>query len=152
MNNQINFMGYAALNQIGRGIHTRLRARAFVFESDDNKRVCFVSMDGGMGSDLLTAKVLDRVGDMLGDDTVYTIENLSISGTHTHSGPAGFLQYIPYQFSSLGFVQETFDAFVDGISSSIVEAHNNLQESTLLMNEVSAYETRSINIHTIIFN
>ena len=55
-------------------------------------------------------------------------ENLSISGTHTHSGPGGFQQYVLYQVTSLGYVEETFSAFVDGITQSILAAHKNLQD------------------------
>lgn len=68
---EINFMGYAMPGQRGQGIHQRLRARAFAFE-DDNKRVVFVSVDGGMGSDLVKLKVLDRLNAELGAG-VYTI-------------------------------------------------------------------------------
>lgn len=42
------------------------------------------------------------------------------SGTHTHSGPAGFLQYTLYQITSLGFFEETMSAFVEGIAQSIL--------------------------------
>jgi len=121
-------MGYAVPNQIGRGIHMRLHARAFTI-SDGDKSIAFVSLDGGMGSDVLTKNVLTNVAEQLGDDSIYTYDNVGISGTHTHSGPAGFLQYILYQFTSLGYVQETMDAFVTGISNAIVEAHNNMQEN-----------------------
>jgi Neutral/alkaline non-lysosomal ceramidase, N-terminal len=41
------------------------------------------------------------------------------SGTHTHSGPAGFLQYTLYQVTSLGFFEETMSAFAEGIAQSI---------------------------------
>ena len=138
---QINFMGYAVPNQVGGGIHMRLRARAFAFEGDDGKRVMFVSMDGGMGSDLLNIKVIEAVGKALNDDTIYTLENLSVSGTHTHSGPAGFLQYVVYEFTSWGYVKETMDAFVAGIASAVVDAHNNLQTSTITMNEGDLFES-----------
>lgn len=47
---------------------------------------------------------------------MYTQQNVAISGTHTHSTPAGFLQYVLYDVTSLGFVKETFDALVDGIT------------------------------------
>ena len=40
---------------------------------------------------------------------------MAISGTHTHASPAGFLQYLIYDVTSLGFVRETFDAMVEGI-------------------------------------
>mmetsp|Transcript_3603 Transcript_3603/g.7287 ORF Transcript_3603/g.7287 Transcript_3603/m.7287 type:complete len:703 (+) Transcript_3603:1028-3136(+) len=128
---QVNFMGYAVPNQIGRGIHMRLHARAFVVQDDNDSRVAFVSLDGGMGSDLLNIKVLARVGELLGDSSIYSYDNLAISGTHSHSGPAGFLQYVLYQFTSLGYVEETMDAFVEGISQAIVEAHNNVEEGSI---------------------
>ena len=109
----------------------RLHARAFVVADDDDSRVAFVSLDGGMGSDLLNIKVLAKVGELLGDTNVYTYDNLAISGTHSHSGPAGFLQYVLYQFTSLGYVEETMEAFVEGISQAIVEAHNSVAEGSI---------------------
>jgi hypothetical protein len=39
-----------------------------------------------------------------------------LSATHTHSGPAGFLQYVLFEVSSLGFIEQTFNAMVDGIA------------------------------------
>lgn len=68
-------------------------------------------------------------------------DNVAISGTHTHSGPAGFLQYVLYQITGLGFVQETFDAWVNGISNAIINAHNNLQSSKVLINSGMLYES-----------
>lgn len=63
---------------------------------DDENRVAFVSVDGGMGSDLVNMRVVDYLESALGE-SIYTIENIAISGTHTHSGPAGFLQYVLFQ-------------------------------------------------------
>ena len=50
----------------------------------------------------------ERYGDL------YTEDNVAISGTHTHSGPAGYLQYVLYQITSLGFVRQSWAALVDG--------------------------------------
>jgi len=47
--------------------------------------------------------------------TLYTAKNVVLSGTHTHSGPAGFLQYLLFTITSLGWVQQSFDALVNGI-------------------------------------
>lgn len=66
---------------------------------------------------------------------------MAISGTHTHSGPAGFLQYVLYQVTSLGYVKETFDAWVDGIASAIVIAHRNLQPAKTVVNSGKLYES-----------
>lgn len=41
-------MGYANIAQVGRGIHLRQFARAFVVEDGTSKRVAFVSVDAGM--------------------------------------------------------------------------------------------------------
>lgn len=81
-----------------------------------------------MGSDLVNMKVVDYVNNALGE-SIYTIENISISGTHTHSGPAGFLQYIIFQVTSFGFFQQTFDAWVSGVGESILMAHRNMKSS-----------------------
>ena len=96
---EINFMGYALPGQRGTGIHQRLRARAFVI-ADNDSRFAYVSIDGGMGSDLLNMRVIDALNERL--PGMYTIDNVCISGTHTHSGPAGFLQYTLFQITSWG--------------------------------------------------
>lgn len=137
---EINFMGYAVPGQRGTGIHLRLRARSFVVnDHDTNKKIAFVSVDGGMASDLVKMKVVDAVNKKLGKD-VFTSDNISISGTHTHSGPAGFLQYVLYQMTSLGFVKETFDAWVNGISESIVMAHNSMEPATIKIAQGLLYD------------
>ena len=46
---------------------------------------------------------------------LYTEQNVAISGTHTHSGPGGYLQYVLYDITSLGFVRQSYDALVFGI-------------------------------------
>ena len=70
---EINFMGYAAPGQRGSGIHQRLRARAFAFE-DETKRAGFVSVDGGMGSDLVKMRVMDRLNQELGNGVYTTVK------------------------------------------------------------------------------
>ena len=53
--------------------------------------------------------------------STFTAENVVLSATHTHSGPAGFLQYILFEVTSLGFVEQTFDALVNGIARVKIE-------------------------------
>ena len=48
---------------------------------------------------------------------LYSQENVAISGIHTHSGPAGYLQYLLYDIPARGFVHETFNVLVNGIVS-----------------------------------
>ena len=54
---------------------------------------------------------------------MYRHENVLISATHNHSAAGGFLQYFSYLASSLGFVDDTFQAYRRGIVKSIVRAH-----------------------------
>lgn len=69
---EINFMGYALPSQRGTGIHLRLRARAFVF-ADENKRVAFVSVDGGLASDLVKMHVMERLKTEIGEGIYTTV-------------------------------------------------------------------------------
>lgn len=62
---------------------------------------------------------------------VFTAKNVLLSGTHTHSGPAAFLQYIMYQITSQGFYKPSFDAIVDGMVQSIERAYSSMQPGKL---------------------
>eukprot|EP00088_Acartia_fossae_P019247 TRINITY_DN21220_c0_g1_i4.p1 TRINITY_DN21220_c0_g1~~TRINITY_DN21220_c0_g1_i4.p1 ORF type:complete len:687 (+),score=151.03 TRINITY_DN21220_c0_g1_i4:252-2063(+) len=53
----------------------------------------------------------------------YTEQNVVLSATHTHSGPAGYMQYVLFNVSNLGFLRQSLDALVDGIVDSIYRAH-----------------------------
>ena len=50
-------------------------------------------------------------------NSTYTESNLILSGTHTHSAPGGYLMEFMYDLPCLGFVKETFDALVEGITT-----------------------------------
>lgn len=67
-----------------------------------------------------------------------------ISGTHTHGTPGGFLTYLLYDMTSLGFVAATKNSLVRGITQSIINAHNNMKESRLFLSETEI-ENANIN-------
>ncbi|KAL0294908.1 UNVERIFIED_CONTAM: Neutral ceramidase 1 [Sesamum calycinum] len=129
----VNMMGYANMDQTASGVHFRLRARAFVVAEPQGKRVVFVNLDACMASQLVTIKVLERLKARYGD--LYTENNVAISGIHTHAGPGGYLQYVVYLVTSLGFVRQSFDALVDGIEQSIIQAHDNLRPGSIYVNK-----------------
>jgi neutral ceramidase len=128
----VNMMGYADTEQIAAGIHFRLKSRAFIVAEPNGKRVVFVNLDACMASQLVNIKVLERLKARYGD--LYNENNVAISGIHTHAGPGGYLQYVVYIVTSLGFVRQSFDVIVDGIEQSIVEAHNNLRPGKIYVN------------------
>ncbi|CAO1418967.1 unnamed protein product [Diamesa serratosioi] len=129
---EINFMGYAKIQQKGHGIHLRQFARAFIMD-DGSKRVVFVSVDAGMISHAVKLNVIKELAIKYGN--LYNFNNLLISGTHTHSAPGGFNMYLLYDLTSLGFVAETFNALVRGITKSIDNAHNNMKAGRIFISE-----------------
>ncbi|KAF8085295.1 hypothetical protein N665_0672s0011 [Sinapis alba] len=129
----VNMMGYANSEQIASGIHFRLRARAFIVAEPQGNRVAFVNLDACMASQIVTTKVLERLKARYGD--LYTEKNVAISGIHTHAGPGGYLQYVTYIVTSLGFVRQSFDVLVDGIEQAIMQAHQTLRPGSVFVNK-----------------
>ena len=58
-------------------------------------------------------KVLSRLQNKYG--SLYRRDNVILSGTHTHSGPAGYFQYTTFVIASEGFSNRTFEYMVTGI-------------------------------------
>jgi neutral ceramidase len=113
---------------------------------DPESTICVVSMDAGMGSDILTKKVLERFAQLVpptqqGSKPVCHLENTSISGTHTHSSPGGFLQYTLYQMTSKGWVGETFNTMVEQIAQSMMRAYSNLQPADISVAQELLWES-----------
>ncbi|KAL7596656.1 hypothetical protein Lser_V15G28551 [Lactuca serriola] len=78
--------------------------------------------------------LMPRYGDL------YTEKNVAISCIHTHARPGGYLQYVVYIVTSLGFVRQSFDIIVDGIYQSIIRAHENLHPGSVFVNKaLTAY-------------
>eukprot|EP00742_Colponemidia_sp_Colp-10_P000846 GILJ01000918.1.p1 GENE.GILJ01000918.1~~GILJ01000918.1.p1 ORF type:complete len:722 (+),score=110.05 GILJ01000918.1:313-2166(+) len=77
-------------------------------------------------------KVVERLQQKYGD--LYADDNVMLSATHTHSGPAGFSMYLLYDLNSWGFIQAHFDAIVDGIFKAIVRAHDRVEDAQVLFN------------------
>ncbi|XP_071828827.1 putative neutral ceramidase C [Apostichopus japonicus] len=121
----VNMMGYAHPGQTSRGIHTRLYSRAFIFCEVGNSDKCevFVVVDFAMGATAINIGVFERLKTLYG--SMYTEKNVAICGTHTHSGPAGYLQYFVFDATSQGFVHDAYDNLVEGIFQSIRIAHEN---------------------------
>ncbi|KAH8381289.1 hypothetical protein KR093_002102 [Drosophila rubida] len=126
---EINFMGYANIKQIGRGLHTRTFARAFVVEDEKGHRVAFISADCGMMGYGLKREVVKRLQARYGN--IYTTENVAISGTHTHGAPGGFLMHLLYDISILGFVTQTFEAMAQGLYLCIKRANDNMVDGRI---------------------
>ena len=75
---------------------------------------------------------------------MYTEDNVAISGTHTHAGPGGYLQYLLYSITSLGFVPQSFDAIVTAIEMSIAQAHESLKPGSIFFNVGERYSSLNL--------
>jgi neutral ceramidase len=121
-------MGYESPTHILHGIHQRQFARAFAFASPCNgKRVMFVVTDTGMVFGHVRAAVLEAIEADATLGPLYAPDNVMLSATHTHEGPAGYSAYEAHNFFHLGFDPDTHAAIVAGIVEAIRRANANLQ-------------------------
>jgi neutral ceramidase len=116
----IGMMGYANMHQVSAGLHTRLFARAYVFDDPGGRRVAFVSADLGMMFSSVKQGVMKLLRQVHG--TKYTDENVMLAATHTHAGPAGYSHHALFNLTNYGYIKENYDAIVQGITAAILQA------------------------------
>jgi len=129
---EVGLMGYANVGQIGAGLHFRLRARAFVIvDQITQKRVAYVNLDLCFATIWLKKLVVESLQSKL--PNLYTYENVLLSGTHTHSGPAGYSWYTTYDIMCLGYKKKNLETIANGIVQAILKAHQNLEPGRILI-------------------
>lgn len=116
-------LGYAQILQVTHGIHQRIWSRAFIIVKND-VRLVHVTIDLGMATSAIKTFVVERLQQIYGD--IYKHDNVMISCTHSHAGPAGVSWHSLYGTNSYGFNNQNFEAVVNGIVKSIQMAHNRL--------------------------
>jgi neutral ceramidase len=132
-----SFFGYSNWEQQASGIHTRLRAHAYIIESQSSSnRLVYVSSDLGMISQGVKLEVVKRLSEIY--DNVYTNDNVMLSATHTHVAAGGSSHYSLFEIASAskamilgGYSSENFEAIVNGIVNAIKKAHNNLAPGSI---------------------
>ncbi|WP_162932432.1 neutral/alkaline non-lysosomal ceramidase N-terminal domain-containing protein [Solimonas sp. K1W22B-7] len=121
-------MGWENPAQVFGGLHTRQYARAFAIESPCNgKRVMIVVADIGIMTGALRLHALEAIAadpELAGR---YGPENLMLSATHTHQGPAGYSHFLAHNLLHLGFDDATFQVTADGIVQALKRADANLR-------------------------
>ncbi|KAK1090062.1 hypothetical protein LTR48_009046, partial [Friedmanniomyces endolithicus] len=131
---EINFMGYADPSQLGTGLRQRLYSRAFIVASPDDPeaRFAYLVLDTQSGDTAVRHGILTALQDLGGDYArLYGAQNVAVTGTHSHSGPGGWLNYLLPQITSRGFHRQGYEAIVEGAVGSIVRAHEGLKEGRL---------------------
>ncbi|OKJ49515.1 alkaline ceramidase [Streptomyces sp. CB02009] len=129
---EVGMMGYGRIDQQAAGLHTRLRARAFVVVAPrSDRRVLLVVVDCAMIFESVRQKVVKRLVQKYG--RLYHDGNVLITATHSHSGPGGYAHHLLYNLTTLGFHRKTFDAMVEGIVEAVRQAHDDTAPSDLVL-------------------
>jgi len=128
----VAFTGYVRPTHVANGIHTRLTARAFIIgELDESRRLVFVTADLLNMSHEVRLSVVDNLRAKYGD--LYTLDNIVLSATHTHSSPGGYSH-------DGAFREAYFDSVVSGITEAIEAAHQDLQPGRILVGQTTVEE------------
>lgn len=137
----LQMQGFADSGQKTGGVESPLFSRAFIIEDRQaGKRIVTISADIWAATNVVKQDVVNRLQQQFG--SLYTVENVLISGTHTHSGPGGYSDYYIYNLINDrpfgvggGFDRQTFECIVTGIVVSIQKAHINLAPGKIYVNK-----------------
>lgn len=121
-------MGWENLFQILSGLHMRQYARAFAIESPCNgQRVLMVSVDIGLMWPSVRFGVMQAIAADPELSKFYRPDNVMLSATHTHQGPAGYSHDDGGNLFHYGYDDLVYTTLVNGMVAAIKLAHANIQ-------------------------
>ena len=143
---EINMMGYADPNQVGSGLRQRLYSRAFIVGNVEipEDRFVYLILDTQSGDTAVRHGILEGLQKLGPEYAAYKQPNVAVTGTHSHSGPGAWLNYLLPQITSKGFDKQSYQAIVDGALLSIRRAHETLAPGYLSVGSVDI-ENANIN-------
>ncbi|PWN48894.1 Neutral/alkaline nonlysosomal ceramidase [Violaceomyces palustris] len=143
---EVNMMGYASLPQTNTGLHIRLRSRAFTVGSKtlqlstppsavipstvstadgSPSRWMFINADIAMGDTALRSAIVERLRDLY--PGIYGERNVAFVGTHSHSGPGGWINALLPTLTSKGVIKQSFEAIVEGSVRAAMRSHDDFE-------------------------
>ncbi|KAG9767781.1 Neutral/alkaline nonlysosomal ceramidase, partial [Aureobasidium melanogenum] len=130
-------MGYADTDQSGTGLRQRIYCRAFIIGSlsDDSSRVAYLVLDTQSGDTAVRHGILEGLKRLGPEYEMYNKNSVAITGTHSHSGPGAWLNYLLPQITSKGFNKESYEAIVNGSVLAIKRAHASLVPGRLRLGQ-----------------
>ncbi|KAK4462028.1 Neutral/alkaline nonlysosomal ceramidase [Cladorrhinum samala] len=138
---EINMMGYADPKQVGTGLRQRLYSRAFIV-GDLNRpedRFVYLVLDTQSGDTAIRYGIINALRELGPSYAVYGHHNVAVTGTHSHAGPGGWLNYLLPQITSKGFDHQGYKAIVNGTVESIRRAHESLQPGNLSFGKIKVH-------------
>ncbi|KAJ5051559.1 uncharacterized protein L3040_001335 [Drepanopeziza brunnea f. sp. 'multigermtubi'] len=138
---EINMMGYADPEQVGSGLRQRLYSRAFIVGDlkRPEDRFLYLVLDTQSGDTAVRYGILEGLSKLGPEFSMYAQSNVAVTGTHSHSGPGAWLNYLLPQITSKGFDKQSYRAIVDGAILSIERAHRSLQPGYLSVGSTKVY-------------
>jgi neutral ceramidase len=121
--------GYNSPGSIMEGLSMRLFARAFIAASPESgKRIVFVSAEMVHMTESIKPGVLKELNQR-GLGSYYNVDNIMLTGTHTHAAPSNISWYTLYNAANgtIGFDSLHYQIVIKGIADSIQKAHNSLK-------------------------
>lgn len=130
---EINMMGYADTSQSGTGLRQRLYCRAFIVAHPEipSDRIVYLILDTQSGDTAVRHGILEGLKTLGEDYAGYDERNVAVTGTHSHSGPGAWLNYLLPQITSKGFDKASYEAIVTGSVRAIQRAHDSLRPGNL---------------------
>ena len=126
-------MGFANASQLGTGLRQRLYSRAFIVgdlrKAED--RIVYLVLDIQSGDTAVRHGIINGLRDLGPQYSAYKEHNVAVTGTHSHSGPGAWLNYLLPQITSKGFDKQSYEAIVRGALLSIQRAHESLARGQL---------------------
>lgn len=131
-------MGYADPKQIGSGLRQRLFSRAFIIGNieESKDRFVYLVLDTQSGDTAIRHGIIQALKELGGEYAAYGQGNVAVTGTHSHSGPGAWLNYLLPQITSNGFSKQSYQAIVDGAVLSIKRAHHHLEPGHLSIGSI----------------
>lgn len=135
-------MGYADTAQSGTGLRQRIYTRAFIVGNVTNpsRRIVYLVLDTQSGDTAVRDGILQELKELGPEYAVYNKDNVAVTGTHSHSGPGAWLNYLLPQITSKGFYKDSYQAIVNGSVLAIQRAHQSLVPGHLSLGEKQVSE------------
>lgn len=135
---EVVFNGFANTNQVGSGLRQRIYSRAFIVGNPSRPEDTFiyVVLDALTGDTGIRHGVLEGLARLGPDYARYNERNLALTGTHSHSGPGAWMNYLLPQIPCRGFDKQSYQAIVDGALLSIQRAHESLAPGRLTFSSI----------------
>jgi neutral ceramidase len=97
----------------------------------------YLVLDTACGDTAIRYGILSGLAALGSDYAIYTQSNVAVTGTHSHSGPGAYMNYLLPQITSLGFSKQSYQAIVDGTVLSIKRAHESMAAGYLSYSETN---------------